>query len=118
MPGFDTGPLDVIPSQDQWFVSDPLSQDFRSEVPAAASLNLAVMIRRGLVALVEISGAWTTAARIVPPDTWPKYVGRCADGKARDVRLLGDVRDTDGHRFLSFRKGVMRSQEAMLPGFP
>lgn len=40
------------------------------------------------------------------------------DGKARDPRLLGDVRDVNGARHLGFRDVFERSREVSLPGFP
>ena len=102
----------------RWFVSDPVSADYGFEVPADALANPDVFARRGDVALVEINGQWTTAVSIAQPDTWERYCMRAADGKARDVRLLGDFRDQDNVRFLPFRDALLRSKEVLVPGFP
>jgi hypothetical protein len=102
----------------RWFVSDNLSEAFGFELPPDAVANPNVFIRRGDVALTEINGQWTTAKSITPPDTWEKHLVRVSDGRGRDPRLLGDVRDHDGIRFLPFREALIRSRAADLPGFP
>ncbi len=75
-------------------------------------------MRPGDVAVVEVNGHWSTACALTPPDTWAAYIIRAADGRARDVRLLGDFRDQAGVRHLPFKDALLRSKEASLPGFP
>ncbi len=92
-----------------WFVADPVSDDYGFELPPDAVANPNIFVRRGDVALVEISGRWTTAASTTPPDTWEACCVRAADGKARGPRLLGDFRDHDNVRHLPFREALLRS---------
>lgn len=102
----------------RWFINDAVSSEFGFELPPDAVANPAVFIRRGDVALAEVNGRRTTACGITPPDTWATYLVRAADGKTRDVHLLGDVRDRDGARHLPFKEVLLRSKEAVLIGFP
>jgi len=108
----------AAPRAARWYVSDAASQQFGAELPPEAVVNPAVFVRRGDAALVEVDGSWTTACCIVPPDTWADYQVRTADGKARDPRLLGDVRDQDGARHLTFKEALLRTKEVSLKGFP
>ena len=108
--GFPGGDDDIAaPRTARWFVCDPVSAEYGFELPPDAIANAGVFVRRGDVALVEINGRWTSAASITSPDTWDQYVVRASDGRARDPRLLGDVRDQDNIRFLPFREALMRS---------
>ena len=117
--GFPGGEDDVAaPRTARWFVNDPVSNEYGFELPPDAVANPGVFVRRGDVALVEVNGQWCTACALMPPDTWAAYIIRAADGRARDVRLLGDFRDQAGVRHLPFKDALLRSKEAVLPGFP
>lgn len=102
----------------QWFICDTSSAECGSAVPASALANDEIFISRGDRALVELDGTWVSVARVVPPATWDTTVRAWADGKRRDPRLLGVVRDVNGARILGFRDVFEGSREVALPGFP
>ena len=71
----------------------------------------------GSVAHVQSDDHWTTAVKLEAGDTFAKYFHRCCSGTARDVRLLGDVRDQDGVRFVTLREALRLSREVPVDGW-
>ena len=108
-----------------WVVNDPLHSQYGDVVPQEALFNEAICIRRGDFGLVEVDGAWTHCVRLggisthAPAlPTWSDYRRVIASRKGKDCRLLGDVRDHDGVRFLSLREGLEKMVEEKLIGYP
>lgn len=102
----------------QWFICCPGSAKYGSAVPESAFATDEIFVSRGSRALVELDGVWVSAARVGPPATWDSTVRAWVDGKARDPRILGDVRGVNGARHPGFRDVFEHSREASLPGFP
>ena len=116
--GFDAGTGPAAPAAARWYVSDLLSAEYGSEVPAAAVSNPAVMIQRDDVGLVQIDNKWVSAIRIAADSSWDAYREKVASGKARDPRLLGDHRDSEGVRRLAFRDAIRLMKEVKFTGYP
>ncbi len=102
----------------RWFVSDPVSPHFGSEVPSAVFGNEDSMVVRQSVALVRIDDSWVTAMRVEGGKTFDDYLTLARSGPGQDPRVVGDDRDSDMVRFISFRDSVIRMRELPVPGWP
>ena len=68
--------------------------------------------------LVEVDTKWVTASRVDAGKTWDDFVRSSRSDRAKDSRLLGDSRDSDGLRHLAFRDALGKSKEETLVGYP
>ena len=117
--GGGPAPTQVAPGGTTWRVSDSCHKLFAEEVPAAALANPEIFIQRGSFALVEIDSELTTAQVESPEDgRQDGFRRRLTTGHGRDVRLLGDERDSDGRRFLSFAAILSLVKEASFEFWP
>ena len=115
----------AVPSHVIWRISDTSHPDFGEEIPAGALGNTDIFVPRGprgkdaCVALVCIDGEWTTAAREESGEPGREsFVRRFHSGAGRDFRIMSDVRDSDGRRFLPVLDIVKLLREAPFKHWP
>lgn len=102
----------------KWFVNDPVSPSYGQEIPANVYLNDAILISRESVGIVDIDGVWTQCVRLEGPDPWAGYLRILARAPRTDSRLVGDTRDAEGKRFMSFTDAAIQSRPEEIPGWP
>ena len=103
---------------DRWYVTDALSEHFGEEVPSDIFGNEDAMVRRDGAGMVLIDEEWVACARVPAGESWDDFAIRLRAGKARDPRLIGDIRDKNKARFVSFRDSLGRMNEEKLDGWP
>ena len=115
----------AVPSHVIWRISDTSHLDFGEEIPACALGNTDIFVPRGpqgkdaCVALVCIDGGWTTAAREESGEPGQEsFARRFHSGAGRDFRIMSDVRDSDGRRFLPVLDVVKLLREAPFKHWP
>ena len=115
----------AVPFHVIWRISDTSHPDFGEEIPAGALGNTDIFVPRGpwgkdaCVALVCIDGEWTTAAREKSGEPGQEsFVRRFHSGAGRCFRIMSDVRDSDGRRFLPVLYIVKLLREAPFKHWP
>ena len=105
-------------SSDRLYVTDAPSEHFGEEVPSDAFGNEDVMLRRDGAGVVLIDENWVGCSRAPAGESWDDFAVRLRAGKARDPRLIGDIRDSMKARFVSFWDSLGRTSGEKLEGWP
>ena len=103
---------------DWWYVTGAFSEHFGEGVPSDTFGNEDAMVRRDGTGLVLIDEEWVACARVPAGESLDDFAIRLRAGKARDPRLIGDIRDKSKARFVSFRDSLGRMNEERLDGWP
>ena len=98
----------VSPTAAKWFVSDPISSSFGQEIPPSVYMDDGTLLGRGSVGVVDIDGTWTRCVKLTGVDPWPAYLRLIAEGPRDDSRLMGDLRDSEGKRFMTFSQSLLK----------
>ena len=105
-------------SIDRWYICNLNSEHFGEEVPVAATQNERIFKSLATVGMLELNGVGVHAVKLSAGETWDRYLQKIRSGHAKDSRLLGDQRDSDGIRHLAFKEVLEKSKEEPLVGFP
>ena len=106
-------------SDQVWRICDTSHASFGEELPAAVLGNADLFLERDGEALVRIDGKWTHARREAPPVSGREaFIRAYHSGPGRDKRLMGDVRDPDGRRFMPLATIMPLLLEHVWPAWP
>jgi len=96
-------------------VSDVANPSFGQEIPVEAMADAETFIARDRVGCVRIDDDWVTCERVEKKEEWMQAK---LDGAFRDPRLLGNVVDSNGVRFLELREAIDRFSYKKPKGWP
>jgi hypothetical protein len=89
----------------RWYVADTGLENFGDEIPDDVVNNGATGVVRGAMALVKMGTLWSFAEHVVERelDLW---MASKRSGAGRDPRIVGDLRDAKGRRWMSLPEAI------------
>ena len=108
-PGGPAAGIDAV-----WRIADTGSKAFGEEIPAGAMRDREASVIKDNVALINVDGQWTYAEKVMP-DKFEEWQREKRAGPGRDPRLLGDVRDWSGQRFVDAPAGLKLMKQVKQP---
>ena len=100
-----------------WLISDTAHSSFGETIPADAMDDEDSVVIRGAAGVAKVDEAWVTVERVEQggEEAWRRLK---ATGPGRDRRIIGEVRDTRGKRFVSETDAMLRWKGTVVPDTP